>query len=116
MARPFYGRGSEPVQRSDLGGPKQNMSELLILTEVKHGGEGGIRTPDTLSGMPVFKTGAINHSATSPAATVLLQVRMSSRGDRPHGASRSRERTVTPGCSLSETRDERGWGEARELR
>jgi hypothetical protein len=34
-----------------------------------HGGEGGIRTPDTLSGMPVFKTGAINHSATSPAGT-----------------------------------------------
>ena len=32
-----------------------------------NGGEGGIRTPDTLSGMPVFKTGAINHSATSPA-------------------------------------------------
>ena len=31
-----------------------------------NGGEGGIRTPDTLSGMPVFKTGAINHSATSP--------------------------------------------------
>jgi hypothetical protein len=30
------------------------------------GGEGGIRTPDTFSGMPVFKTGAINHSATSP--------------------------------------------------
>ncbi len=30
------------------------------------GGEGGIRTPDTLSGMPVFKTGAINRSATSP--------------------------------------------------
>src|SRR5580692_7955724 len=24
-----------------------------------NGGEGGIRTPDTLSGMPVFKTGAI---------------------------------------------------------
>ncbi len=39
----------------------------------KNGGEGGIRTPDTLSGMPVFKTGAINHSATSPANTVLLQ-------------------------------------------
>ncbi len=31
-----------------------------------YGGEGGIRTPDTLSGMPVFKTGAINRSATSP--------------------------------------------------
>src|SRR6202142_1779197 len=30
------------------------------------GGEGGIRTPGTLSGTPVFKTGAFNHSATSP--------------------------------------------------
>src|SRR5689334_5092561 len=30
------------------------------------GGEGGIRTPGTLPGTPVFKTGAINHSATSP--------------------------------------------------
>ena len=34
----------------------------------KSGGEGGIRTPGTLSGTPVFKTGAINHSATSPGA------------------------------------------------
>jgi integrase len=34
---------------------------------MKNGGEGGIRTPDTLSGMPVFKTGAINHSANSPS-------------------------------------------------
>src|ERR1700674_1607594 len=41
-----------------------------------NGGEGGIRTPDTLSGMPVFKTGAINHSATSPVTTVLLQSSM----------------------------------------
>ena len=30
------------------------------------GGEGGIRTLDTLARMPVFKTGAFNHSATSP--------------------------------------------------
>jgi hypothetical protein len=29
-------------------------------------GEGGIRTHGTLAGTPVFKTGAINHSATSP--------------------------------------------------
>jgi hypothetical protein len=40
-----------------------------------HGGEGGIRTPDTLSGMPVFKTGAINHSATSPAVVASLPVK-----------------------------------------
>jgi hypothetical protein len=31
------------------------------------GGEGGIRTPDTLASMPHFECGAFNHSATSPA-------------------------------------------------
>ena len=32
------------------------------------GGEGGIRTPDTLASMPHFECGAIDHSATSPRA------------------------------------------------
>ena len=36
-------------------------------SDVKAGGEGGIRTPDTLSGMPVFKTGVFDRSTTSPA-------------------------------------------------
>jgi hypothetical protein len=38
------------------------------------GGEGGIRTPDTLASMPHFECGAINHSATSPKSpfTALL--------------------------------------------
>src|SRR2546427_11938656 len=40
---------------------------------MKNGGEGGIRTPGTVSRTPVFKTGAFNHSATSPTTTVLLQ-------------------------------------------
>ena len=31
------------------------------------GGRGGIRTHGTLSRTPVFKTGALNHSATLPA-------------------------------------------------
>ena len=30
-------------------------------------GQGEIRTLDTLAGMPVFETGAFNHSATCPA-------------------------------------------------
>ena len=30
------------------------------------GGESGIRTRDTLADIPVFETGAFNHSATSP--------------------------------------------------
>ena len=48
------------------------ISQLYIVTRKMlpqrrlNGGRGGIRTPDTLSGTPVFKTGAINHSATLP--------------------------------------------------
>src|SRR6516165_3004873 len=36
---------------------------------LKHcsGGRGGIRTHGALAGTPVFKTGALNHSATLPA-------------------------------------------------
>ena len=34
------------------------------------GGGGGIRTPGTLSGSPVFKTGALNHSTTPPGVSV----------------------------------------------
>ena len=30
------------------------------------GGEGGIRTPDTVARTPHFECGAFNHSATSP--------------------------------------------------
>ncbi len=33
----------------------------------KSGGEGGIRTPDTLASMPHFECGAFDHSATSPS-------------------------------------------------
>ena len=33
---------------------------------MKNGGEGGIRTHGTLARSPVFKTGAFDHSATSP--------------------------------------------------
>ena len=32
----------------------------------RRGGEGGIRTPDTVARMPHFECGAFNHSATSP--------------------------------------------------
>jgi hypothetical protein len=35
------------------------------------GGRGGIRTHGTLAGTPVFKTGALNHSATLPSAITL---------------------------------------------
>src|SRR3990172_8388336 len=34
---------------------------------LRSGGEGGIRTPDTVARMPHFECGAFNRSATSPA-------------------------------------------------
>src|SRR5215510_10467530 len=40
------------------------MSYYLLFVAL--GGEGGIRTPDTLASMPHFECGAFNHSATSP--------------------------------------------------
>ena len=35
------------------------------------GGEGGIRTHDTLARIPVFETGTFNRSVTSPGARIL---------------------------------------------
>ena len=43
---------------------------LRLLRSAKNGGEGGIRTHGDLSATPVFKTGAINHSTTSPDVLV----------------------------------------------
>ncbi len=42
----------------------------------KAGGWGGIRTHETLAGLPVFKTGALNRSATHPARPHTYQGRV----------------------------------------
>src|SRR6478672_10796075 len=47
------------------GAPKARPSRSA---ERRYGGEGGIRTPEALSGLPVFETGLINHSSTSARA------------------------------------------------
>ena len=39
------------------------------------GGSGRIRTADTISRMPVFETGAFNHSATLPCFELYLDKR-----------------------------------------
>ncbi len=41
-------------------------SERPQAREIKNGGEGGIRTHETIARPPVFETGAFSHSATSP--------------------------------------------------
>ncbi len=52
-------------------GSRRELAQLTLLLlrdadSAGHGGEGGIRTPDTLASMPHFECGAFNHSATSP--------------------------------------------------
>ncbi len=53
------------------GSLRVNFSSLTIILQhdvcvYYHGGEGGIRTLEPLTGLTVFKTVAIDHSATSP--------------------------------------------------
>jgi hypothetical protein len=59
----LFGEGALAILHFDIG---VDITSLQVLDNKSNGGEGGIRTPGTLSGTPVFKTGAINHSATSP--------------------------------------------------
>jgi hypothetical protein len=40
--------------------------KICHFRDLDNGGEGEIRTPDTVARMPHFECGAFNHSATSP--------------------------------------------------
>ena len=46
---------------ANIGKGRGRLRELVLSS-----GRGGIRTPGELSPTPVFKTGALNHSATRP--------------------------------------------------
>jgi hypothetical protein len=60
---PFQGRS---IEKTPGIGPFWLESENRSLFGRLYGGEGGIRTPDTLSGIAVFKTACFNRSHTSP--------------------------------------------------
>jgi hypothetical protein len=45
--------------------------EIAAISEMESG-EGGIRTPDTVTRMPHFECGAFNHSATSPSFEIAV--------------------------------------------
>jgi hypothetical protein len=62
-----------PPKRCLTGGFVRDWANSLVISMV-YGGEGGIRTPDTVARMPHFECGAFNHSATSPSEA--------ERGDR----------------------------------
>ena len=51
-----------------LGGERPREIAITSMISCGSGGEGGIRTPDTVARMPHFECGAFNHSATSPEA------------------------------------------------
>ena len=53
------------------------------------GGWGGIRTLETLARLPVFKTGAFNHSATHPSLISSGLVRAGSHSWHPIGTGAS---------------------------
>ena len=81
-------RSDQPARQSSMGGrdgdrrrqgleagergrarsepPQANPTGARSTGAVRAGGEGGIRTPDTVARMPHFECGAFNHSATSP--------------------------------------------------
>jgi hypothetical protein len=50
-----------------------------VLSEL-NGGGGGIRTHGTLSRTPVFKTGALNRSATPPLLLPMFQTTQNGKG------------------------------------
>src|SRR3989338_9537206 len=68
---PTGGGGGLPAERDFVGGMqnRRRFAPTIFLVQKpfsKNCGEGEIRTHDALADTPVFKTGAIDHSATSP--------------------------------------------------
>src|SRR3974390_1667023 len=51
---------------SDCANGPTGSDQWDLVLAFRTGGEGGIRTPDTLASMPHFECGAFNRSATSP--------------------------------------------------
>ena len=66
MARASTGAGL--FHRYVFGYVRPGKLPFYSMISVATGGRGGIRTHGTLAGTPVFKTGALNHSATLPSA------------------------------------------------
>jgi hypothetical protein len=67
------------IFKKKLGGKIFKLIQILNL----FGGGGGIRTPERVAPLPVFKTGAFNHSATPPAFLIIqsknIQISLSNK-------------------------------------
>src|SRR5262245_21535928 len=65
-----------PVLRHAQGAGHSDYFRKHLVLAAFGGGEGGIRTPDTVTRMPHFECGAFNHSATSPSLINLEILRL----------------------------------------
>ena len=66
----LYMKGTKLPVRTPIDNKGMKSRESAFPALYRNGGWGGIRTPGTLAGTPVFKTGALNHSATHPSCGV----------------------------------------------
>ena len=85
---------------------KRREDERLPLMFSSRSGQGEIRTHDTVAGMPVFETGAFNHSATCPRASKLspdagVCQRTGQQGIRVRQNAGRREPTAVQACGDS---------------
>ena len=60
-----------PLGLKVLLSPERSVKDLFGLYTLRHGGGGGIRTPETLTGLTVFKTAGFNRSPTPPLSILL---------------------------------------------
>jgi hypothetical protein len=65
LSNPFYAEAKNTGPNVSLTVPKEKA--VSFDTTLTFGGGGGIRTLETVSGLAVFKTTALNHYATPPA-------------------------------------------------
>jgi site-specific DNA recombinase len=62
------------IQFAEFHPNRMRLGLFVGSTTIKNGGERGIRTPEQVALLPVFKTGAINHSTISPPSACCKQV------------------------------------------
>ena len=82
--------------------------DLMTQGRAAAGGEGGIRTPDTVARMPHFECGAFNHSATSPNKAQRLKRRaayLTARAERHKKGNQNRRNMERPEarCDVTES-------------
>ena len=83
---------SEPTRQADYRvKPQRNLNEDDANGRMEYGGEGGIRTPDSLATMPDFESGAFNR-ALPPLREINHSLQMASA--HTHPASRLYQTTL----------------------